>query len=151
MPGRDEHSSITALTALDAAAALGGGVGDDEADRVAHQRLARAGRRRGSARRRPRRAGADDACTSSLISELDAISEPQALGWAAVVQDTLREQLHKVVVRESATVLAIELPQLLVYRLDAAETVTTSLPASCLRSGAMLRLTLTQTQTQTLT
>ena len=45
----------------------------------------------------------------------------------------------KTVVREGATSLAIELPQLLVYRLDMAETITTLIPAACLRSGSQLR------------
>ena len=81
----------------------------------------------------------NDACTSTLISELDALGTPQALGWTAVVQSTLREQLSTVVVRESASSLAIELPQLLVYRLDQAETITTLIPAACLRSGSQLR------------
>ena len=81
----------------------------------------------------------NDACTSTLISELDALGTPQSLGWTSVVQSTLREQLSTVVVRESASSLAIELPQLLVYRLDQAETITTLIPAACLRSGSQLR------------
>jgi len=55
------------------------------------------------------------------------------------MQATLRDQLDKVVVRESATVLRIELPQLLAYGLEMAETITTSVPAACVRSGAQLR------------
>ena len=81
----------------------------------------------------------NDACTSTLISELDALGTPQSLGWTSVVQSTLRDQLSTVVVRESASSLAIELPQLLVYRLDQAETITTLIPATCLRSGSQLR------------
>ena len=41
--------------------------------------------------------------------------------------------------RQRASSLAIELPQLLVYRLDQAETITPLIPAACLRSGSQLR------------
>ena len=55
------------------------------------------------------------------------------------MQPTLKEQLRSVLVRESSTSLVLELPQLLVYRLDMAETISTSVPAACLRSGSQLR------------
>ena len=46
---------------------------------------------------------------------------------------------HDICTYGRSTSLVIELPQLLVYRLDAAETITTSVPAACLRSGSQLR------------
>ena len=43
------------------------------------------------------------------------------------------------IVRESESVLRIELPQLLVYKLYAVETITASVPGACLTSGKQMR------------
>lgn len=83
----------------------------------------------------------DDACTGSLIDMLALRSGlvPQPLGWGSVVQATLRNRLDSVVVRESREILQIQLPQLLVYKLSTAETITTSIPGACLLSGNALQ------------
>ena len=48
--------------------------------------------------------------------------------------------LQEVLVRESATSLLIELPQLLTYRLSTAEAITAAVPSECLISGNALQV-----------
>ena len=83
----------------------------------------------------------DDACTGTLIDQLTLApgGVPQPLGWEAVVQATLRSKLDTVVVRESRDSLLIQLPQLLIYKLSLAETITAAIPGACLESGNALQ------------
>ena len=83
----------------------------------------------------------DDACTGTLIDQLTLApgGVPQPLGWEAVVQATLRSKLDTVVVRESRNSLLIQLPQLLIYKLSLAETITAAIPGACLESGNALQ------------
>ena len=83
-------------------------------------------------------ASIDDACTGMLISELHAEGGDASV-WQTVVQAALRTRLSQVIVRESESVLRIELPQLLVYKLYAVETITASVPGACLTSGKQMR------------
>ena len=83
----------------------------------------------------------DDACTASMIDRLTLESgATQAFGWENVVQVALRERLDSVLVRESYTTLAVQLPQLLIYKLDqGAERITAAIPPACVLSGNELR------------
>ena len=83
-------------------------------------------------------ASIDDACTGMLGSELHAEGGDASV-WQTVVQAALRTRLSQVIVRESESVLRIELPQLLVYKLYAVETITASVPGACLTSGKQMR------------
>ena len=78
-----------------------------------------------------------DACTGTLIDQLTlgGGQVQQPLGWDTVVQATLREKLDTVIVRESRESLLIQLPQLLVYTLSEAETITAAIPGACFLSG----------------
>ena len=86
-------------------------------------------------------ASTDGACTGTLIDQLTLRSgqTQQPLGWENVVQATLRNKLDSVVVRESRNLLSIQLPQLLVYKLSTAETITAAIPGACLISGNALQ------------
>ena len=86
-------------------------------------------------------ATSDDACTGTLIDQLtlQAGGTQQPLGWENVVQATLRAKLDTMLVRESRTTLRIQLPQLLVYKLSEAETITAAIPGACLVSGNTLQ------------
>jgi hypothetical protein len=85
--------------------------------------------------------GTQDLCTTAMVDRLtlDA-GATQEFGWQNVVQVALRERLETALIRESYTRLSIQLPQLLIYKLDqGAERITAAIPRACLLSGNELR------------
>ena len=73
-------------------------------------------------------AGDDNAITSAIIQGLDS-AQSEAAGWNATIRDVID---HTAVVRTSATVLTITIPQTAGYQITANETITVTVPASAL-------------------